>query len=129
MFPQLVLCWRNGLWSPFGIENLEIDLLFSVLVNGEMACGARLGLKPHRNGSSSPDRRGRNGLWSPFGIETITCNICHTLENNGEMACGARLGLKLSVICEFVQLLDRRNGLWSAFGIETLFNRNTGRLL
>src|ERR1700730_5659023 len=65
-----MLLGRNGLWSPFGIENRTL----------------------HSSGIFSFE--GRNGLWSPFGIETIWINVTAKAKTNGEMACGARSGLK-----------------------------------
>src|SRR2546421_268574 len=87
----------NGLWSPFGIETNNGFKLSDQSIVGQMACGARSGLKQVLTEAPRLCINGPNGLWSPFGIETEQLSSPKWYSYHGQMACGARSGLKLAL--------------------------------
>src|SRR5579885_1849263 len=60
---------------------------------GEMASGARSGLKPHPFCSEVSSNDRRNGQWSPFGIETCWYTTVALLFENGGLSQPRKLSI------------------------------------
>ena len=73
----------NGLWSPFGIETGNAKTKLQRYGYGQMACGARSGLKPQSLTLNIWFLIWLNGLWSPFGIETVRLIVSVTMPSPG----------------------------------------------